>query len=69
MFSRFFRADDQFVRKAGGTGLGLSITKNLIELHGGQLTFISQYGRGTTFEVALPKNSSAQDEADPALQP
>jgi signal transduction histidine kinase len=69
MFSRFFRADDQFVRKAGGTGLGLSITKNLIELHGGQLTFISQYGRGTTFEVALPKNGPAQDEADPALQP
>ena len=32
MFSRFFRANDQFVQKAGGTGLGLSITKSLIEL-------------------------------------
>jgi len=62
MFSRFFRAHDQIVQQAGGTGLGLSITKGLIELHGGQLTFTSQYGSGTTFQVALPKNGGALTE-------
>jgi signal transduction histidine kinase len=64
MFSRFFRAGDQIVQQAGGTGLGLSITKGLTELHGGQLTFTSQYGTGTTFRVVLPKNgeSPAEDE-------
>lgn len=64
MFSRFFRANDQVVQQAGGTGLGLSITKGLIELHGGQLTFISQYGVGSTFQVTLPLQipASMEDE-------
>lgn len=55
LFGRFFRASDRVVQQAGGTGLGLNITKGLVELHGGQLTFESQYGVGTTFRVALPK--------------
>lgn len=62
MFSRFFRANDQFVQQAGGTGLGMAITKSLVELHGGQLTFTSQYGSGTTFQVILPKNGASLDE-------
>ncbi len=56
MFSRFFRANDRHVQRAGGTGLGLNITKGLTELHGGALTFTSQYGVGTTFQATLPKN-------------
>jgi signal transduction histidine kinase len=56
LFSRFFRANDRFVQKAGGTGLGLNISKGFTELHGGQLTFESEYGVGTTFRIALPKN-------------
>ncbi|MBE7550562.1 MAG: hypothetical protein HS126_05755 [Anaerolineales bacterium] len=67
MFSRFFRANDQLVQKAGGTGLGLSITKNLVELHGGQLTFSSQYGSGTTFQVVLPKSGAVSAEVDSDL--
>jgi signal transduction histidine kinase len=75
LFNRFFRASDRVVQKAGGTGLGLSITKGLIELHGGALTFESEYGIGTTFRVALPKHKVDQDaelslqESDEARQP
>ncbi len=58
IFSRFFRAGDQTVQQAGGTGLGLSISKGLIELHGGELTFTSQYQVGTTFQIRLPKNNT-----------
>ena len=58
LFERFFRANDQAVRRIGGTGLGLSISKGLVELHGGELTFASQYGVGSTFTVRLPKNSA-----------
>jgi signal transduction histidine kinase len=37
-----------------GTGLGLSIVNNIVEGHGGHITFESQVGVGTTFRVALP---------------
>jgi signal transduction histidine kinase len=66
LFQRFFRATDQVIQQAGGTGLGLAISKGFTELHGGKLTFESQYGVGTTFNVALPKNgiSSISDEIE-----
>lgn len=62
LFSRFFRANDRFVQKVGGTGLGLSISKGFTELHGGQLTFESEYGVGTTFKIVLPKNGAALNQ-------
>ncbi len=55
MFERFFRANDPHIQKAGGTGLGLNITRSLVELHGGNLTFESRHGHGTTFHMVLPK--------------
>jgi nitrogen-specific signal transduction histidine kinase/ActR/RegA family two-component response regulator len=39
---------------AGGTGLGLAVTKQLVELHGGTITFDSNAGVGTTFHVRVP---------------
>ncbi len=66
LFQRFFRATDQMIQQAGGTGLGLAISKGFTELHGGKLTFESQYGVGTTFNVTLPKNgtTSISDEIE-----
>jgi len=43
---------------AGGTGLGLSITRSIIEKHGGNLTFESEPGKGTTVSIRIPSTQS-----------
>ncbi|MFJ5767755.1 ATP-binding protein [Lysinibacillus sp. NPDC093210] len=37
-----------------GTGLGLNVTKELVKLHGGEITVHSVIDQGTTFSVKLP---------------
>jgi signal transduction histidine kinase len=44
-----------------GTGLGLSIARKIIEDHQGSITLTSRMGEGTTFRVALPIRSPADD--------
>jgi signal transduction histidine kinase len=50
----FGQIDSSLSRKHAGTGLGLPLTKNLIELHGGDLELASALGVGTTAIVRLP---------------
>ncbi|HZL44930.1 MAG TPA: ATP-binding protein [Opitutaceae bacterium] len=40
--------------KPGGTGLGVAIAKGIVEAHGGEITFESKKGAGTTFRIRLP---------------
>ncbi|MBF0336463.1 MAG: response regulator [Nitrospirae bacterium] len=37
------------------TGLGMSISHGIVKLHGGEITFKSEPGRGTSFFIRLPK--------------
>lgn len=41
--------------KAGGTGLGLAIARELVEAHGGKLTYLP-LEPGTRFDITLPKS-------------
>ncbi len=57
IFDRFYRADKSRKREIGGAGLGLSICKWIIESHGGYIKVESEYGKGSTFSIFLPKLS------------
>ena len=63
LFQPFAQADSSTTRNFGGTGLGLTITKKFSEILGGEITVNSEYGKGTTFTVTLPRNTR-QEVAD-----
>ena len=43
-----------FTTKEGGSGLGLTIVKQIVEAHGGSITFDTIDGKGATFTMQLP---------------
>lgn len=56
IFKEFKRVDSPFVYSTPGTGLGLPLTKKLINMLGGNISFTSELGKGTTFKFIIPKN-------------
>jgi two-component system, NtrC family, sensor kinase len=58
--SRIFEPFFTTKKEGKGTGLGLSIVKNIVEGHGGRLSFDSRVGEGTTFRICLPVDSDSE---------
>ncbi len=54
IFDRFYQVDGSHTRKQEGTGIGLSLTKELVELHKGQIDVESEEGKGAAFIISLP---------------
>ncbi|MBG0918899.1 HAMP domain-containing sensor histidine kinase [Exiguobacterium sp. SRB7LM] len=52
-FERFYQADTS--RHRNGSGLGLAIARQIVQLHGGEITLSSEKQIGTTAKVVFPK--------------
>jgi len=61
LFDKYEQARSRATRGEKGTGLGLYITRQLVELHGGQIEVKSELGRGSTFSFTMPVARSQGD--------
>ncbi|MBC3889713.1 PAS domain S-box protein [Acetobacterium paludosum] len=58
LFKSFSQIDGSHTRKYGGTGIGLVITKQLTDMMEGKVSFISEFGLGSTFSVHIPMRTT-----------
>lgn len=65
IFDRFAQVEQG---KHGGTGLGLDISKQLVLMHGGDLTVESKVNQGSTFSFTIPLASAEQIENDKDIE-
>ena len=54
IFDRFSQVYSESSEEFGGSGLGLTLTRNLINLHGGEISVVSEKGKGSEFIIILP---------------
>lgn len=57
VFERFYQVDKSRTGSAGhGAGLGLAISREIVHMHGGELSLDEEYAQGSRFMVNLPAN-------------
>ena len=54
LFKKFSRLENHLTSTTQGNGLGLYITEKLVKSMGGEISFESSEGKGTTFRVKFP---------------
>jgi hypothetical protein len=59
IFERFYRVSSDRSRHTGGAGLGLSIAGAIAQAHKGSIKVHSELGKGSTFSIQLPLQSTA----------
>ncbi|GAB3093303.1 hybrid sensor histidine kinase/response regulator transcription factor [Pseudomaricurvus hydrocarbonicus] len=71
VFDQFYQVSEPAQNAYQGTGLGLSIARQLVELMGGALDIVSQYGVGTTvsLKLSLPVVTDGSAEPEKTVAP
>jgi signal transduction histidine kinase len=59
IFDRFYRVSSDRSRASGGSGLGLAIAMAIVQAHDGSLEVQSELGKGSTFSVRLPLETTS----------
>lgn len=68
LFQKFYRVDNSETREINGTGLGLFLSRKLTESIGGFLDVESEYKKGSTFTVKLPRITRENAEKLKAIE-
>lgn len=54
IFEPFYQVDDSFTGQVNGWGLGLPMLKQILDLHGGTISVVSDRGLGSIFTLNFP---------------
>jgi PAS domain S-box-containing protein len=67
IFEKFYRAGNAIEHSAEGSGLGLYLAKFIVNAWGGEISFVSEEGKGSTFRVTVPKAGMRAKEGHVSL--
>ena len=62
LFQKFYRVDNKETNEIGGTGLGLYLVRKLAEILQGRVWAESEYGKGSTFFIEIPRLNAQESE-------
>ncbi len=76
LFKSFSQVDSSTTKQYAGTGLGLAIVQEFVGMMNGKISFVSTYGKGSTFTLEVPfeisqsikENHTATNEIPSALE-